>query len=556
VTRERLEHDDDALERPAVANLYAKLLSRSDPQAAVPIFLDMVQTGSETKRFDIASVAAAECAKIYLDHGDLDDALTLTHALKGFTELAWYGPWTQVADECLELSILNRMGEHGEAASRAVKLVDLVDKLDDDSGAPERVTPVSIRNVVLSTALPAVTSFGDWQIALDLCERIDDNLLRRGASEHERARLRLNRASVLLRLGRAEEAEEVLRQCQAVFEDTEDIVLLGEVFRQRAEVRNALGRPDDALTMAQAALRYSYQSPNPSALADGHDAVARYLAANGHPAHACLAHRTAAIVLRAAVAHAEGGNTIVDLSDLLKYGPDLIPRTLRDLVETVQQMPGVQLDLVLRFLVPDDADRDELFDRAVSRDREAMRISQKASANYREERAALVEALERVVDGEEDESLFENLEEWSSDVLMMFMAMRHRESKQRLRATQPPGEPRLFGAQVVPPMTGHEGSVDFVGFAERGGQPVAVTADEKAVRTWDLRTHRQIGEPITRDDERLWAATLGVVAERQIAVTSYGPSLDLWDLATREHLGEVVAPYFPGRYADFGSVDP
>lgn len=63
------------------------------------------------------------------------------------------------------------------------------------------------------------------------------------------------------------------------------------------------------------------------------------------------------------------------------------------------------------------------------------------------------------------------------------------------------------------------------------------------MRTWDLRTHRQIGEPITGDSERLWAATLGVVAERQVAVTSYGPSLDLWDLATREHLGEVVAPY-------------
>jgi WD40 repeat protein/tetratricopeptide (TPR) repeat protein len=542
--RHMLERDDDALGRPAVANLYAKLLSRSDPQAAVPIFLDVLRTSCKTKRFDIAWVAATECAEIYRDHGDLGDALKLTHALKGLTELAGYGPWTRVADECLELSILDKMGKHGKAASRAVELVDLVDKLADDSGAPERVTPVSIRSVVLSIAFGAVTSFGDWQIALDLCERIDDNLLRRGASEHERARLRLNRASVLRRLGRVEEAEDVLRHCQAIFEDAADIVLLGEVFRQRAEVRSALGRPDDALTMAQAALRYSYQSPNPDALAGGHDTVARYLAANGHPARVCLAHRTAAIVLRAAVAHAEGGHTAVDLSDLLEYGPDLIPRTLGDLIETVEQLPGVRLDLVLRFLVSDDADRDALFDRVVLRPREALRISQKASANYREERAALVAALERANDGEFHASLFENLEGWSSEVLMAFMAMRDRKAKKRLRATQPAGAPRLFGAQVVPPLTEHDGSVHFVSFTELDGLPVAVTADEKAVRTWDLRTHRLIGEPISHDHRtRLRAAALGVASGRQVAVTSYGPNLDLWDLATHEHIGEIIAPY-------------
>lgn len=541
--RRMLERDDDALERPAVALLYAKLLSRSDPQAAVRIFLDVVQTGCEIKRFDIASVAAAECAHIYCDHGDLDDALELAHALKGLTKLAGYGPWTRVADECLELSILNRMGEHNEAASRAVELVDVVDKLPDDSGAPERVTPVSIRGVVLSAALEAVTHFGDWHIALDLCERIEDLHLRRGASEHERARLRLNNALVLLRLDRVDEAEDVLRHSQAVFEEAEDTVLLGEVFRLRAQVRDELGRTDDALTMAQAALRYSYQSSSPSHLATGHDIVASYLAANGESGRVGLAHRTAARVLRAAAAHAEGVNPVIDLSDLLEYGPDLLPRTLEELVETVERMPGVRLDLVLRFLVPDDADRATLFDTVVSPLWEKMRISQNALANYREERDALTEAMQRAEDGEFGESLLENLDEASSVILKAFCAIRYRESKQRLRATQPAGEPRLFGAQVVPPMTGHDGSVDFVGFAELGGQPVAVTADEEAVRTWDLRTHRQIGEPITGDDGRLWAATLGVVAERPVAVMSYGSSLDLWDLATREHLGEVVAPY-------------
>lgn len=134
-------------------------------------------------------------------------------------------------------------------------------------------------------------------------------------------------------------------------------------------------------------------------------------------------------------------------------------------------MPGVRLDLVLRFLVPDDADRATLFDTVVSPLREKMRISRNALANYREERDALTEAMQRAEDGEFDGSLFENLDECNSVILGAFMAMLHRESEQRLRATQPAGEPRLFGAQVVPPMTGHDGSVDFVCFAELGGQP-------------------------------------------------------------------------------------
>jgi tetratricopeptide (TPR) repeat protein len=542
--RRIIDHDDSALDRPAVAHLYAKLLSRSDPQAATQILLDLVQTGVESKQFDLASVAAADCARIYLDHGDLDDALELAHALKDLTELAGYGPWTQVADECLELSILDRMGKHNEAASRAVELVDIVDRLPNDSGTPERVTSVSIRGVVLSTAYGAVTNFGDWHIALDLCERTDDLHQRRGATEYEKARLRLNKASVLLRLGRVDEAEDVLRHSQAIFEDAEDIVLLGEVFRLRAKVRNALGRTDDALTMAQAALQYSYQSANPGALAGGHDTVASYLSAAGHPARVYIAHRTAANMLRAAVAHAEGGGpNIIETSDLLEHGPDLMPRTLEELVETVERMPGVRLDLVLRSLVPDDADRDELFDEVVSPLREKMRVGQKASANYREERPALVEAMNRVADGEDDENLFENLDECNSQLVRAFSALRYRETKKRLRATQPAGEPRLFGAQVVPPMTGHDGSVGFVGFAELDGQPVVVTADEKAVRAWDLRTHRQIGEPITNDRDRLYAATVGVLAQRPVVLMSHGSSLNLWDLTTREHLGKIVAPY-------------
>ncbi|MEV4026505.1 CHAT domain-containing protein [Actinosynnema sp. NPDC050801] len=541
--RRMIARDQDAVEHPDVTALYVKLLSRSDPRAAAGMFTDLVRVGVDTGRFDIASVAASECVEILIDRGDLEGALDLARALPTFSDLAGYGPWTRVADACAELSVLTRMGQHHEAASRAVELVDVVDGLDDDGDEPERVTPVSARGVVLSTALEAVTHFGDWDVALRLCERIDALHVRRGATDHERARSRLDTAVVLLALDRVTEAEDVLRHSQAVFEDADDTELLGEVFRLRAKVRDALGRPDDALTMAQAALRYSYANPGPAVLAQGHDLVATCLAATGGHARVCAAHRAAAAVLRAATSHAARGTTVVQLSDLLEHGPDLFPRTLDEMVDTVERMPGVRLGVVLGVLVPDDDERTELFDEVVSVPRENLRIGREAVVDHREQRDLLQAAIRQAEDGELDPDLVGELDEASLEIFTAVRALRHREDRRRSRATQPPGEPRLFGAQVVPAMGDHRGGIHFTDFVELDGRPVAVTADEEGLRTWDLRTHRQLAEPLTRPGHRLWAATVTVLAGRPVAVTSHGPGLDLWDLTTGEHLVEVVAPY-------------
>lgn len=447
--RRMLEITDDPLRMTA---LYAKLLSRSNPQAAVRTLLDVCQDSRQARRFDLASLAMAECVEMCLGSGNLDEALELSKTMREMSELAGYGPWTEVADQCLAMNIMDKMGRP-KGTGYVLALANLVEVMPDDCGMPERVTPVSVREVVLSTALGAVQSDRDWDAALDICERIDRLHARRGASAHERARLRLNTASVLLKQDRAGEADEVLQQCQAVFEDEEDIGLLGQVFRLRAQVQGVLGRADEALTMAQAGLRYSYHRSRPGELAGGHDAMAGYLADAGYPAQTCLAHRLAAEMLRAAVAHAEGGAIMVELSDLLKYGADLWPRTLSELVEKVEQMPGVQLEAALRSMVPDEADRSELFDSVAAPLRRKADIAQRASANHREERAALVEALNRADAGERSPALLEGLDDASAAILLAFVGTLEKEkeagetragprAKRQQGVTQPPSQER------------------------------------------------------------------------------------------------------------------
>ncbi|GAA1017950.1 hypothetical protein Aple_026690 [Acrocarpospora pleiomorpha] len=418
--RRMVEHHD-GLNRPTVATLYAKLLSRSDPQAAAEILQEVSQNCYGLQQFDLASHALYLCVQLWRDHGNVHVALGLTKLLEHMTERAGFGPWTQAGDECLRLTILSELGKYDEVVDRAFALVELVDMLPDDSGAPERVTPVSVREVVLSTALGAAVQVKDFHFALDICERIEESHLRRGASDHERARLRLNNATMLLCLDRFDEAEDVLRECQAIFEDDEDFALLSQVFRMRAQIQAELGRTAGALTMAQAGLRYAYQGSGPGELARGHDDVASYLADNGHPTQVHLAHRMAAVILREAVERAASGATVTDLSSLLEYGSDLFPRSMEELNDTVERIPGVRFDDVLRTLVPDEADRAELYDSTVGAFRTRAEIAQGALANYREERVALMDAIHRAAEGEVGPSLFDGLDEASADLVRMFI---------------------------------------------------------------------------------------------------------------------------------------
>lgn len=431
-----------------MAALHAKLVSRSNPQSAVTTLLDVFRDSKAARRFDLASIALAECVEICCDNGNLEEALELSQTLMEMSGLAGYGPWTEVADQCLALTILDKMGKP-KGAEYVLGLAKVVEAMPDDCGSPERVTPVSVREVVLSTALGAVCDTRDWDAAMDICERISRLHQQRGASAHERARLQLNTASVLLKQDRVTEAEEVLRQCQAVFEDAEDVTLLGDVFRLRAEVQDARERAGEALTMAQAGLRYSYHQSKPGDVAAGHDAMSRHLADAGYPAQTCLAHRLAAEMLRAAVAHEEGGVIEVELSDLLGYGADLWPRTLAELVEQVEQIPGVRLEATLRSLVPDETDRGRLFDSVAGPLRTKADIAQHASANHREERAALVEALHRADAGERSLALIDGLDEASATILLAFIGTLEKEAeeaqadmrdKRQQEDTQPPSQ--------------------------------------------------------------------------------------------------------------------
>jgi WD40 repeat protein len=107
----------------------------------------------------------------------------------------------------------------------------------------------------------------------------------------------------------------------------------------------------------------------------------------------------------------------------------------------------------------------------------------------------------------------------------------------------------LSHQQLGAAITGHTSSVDVVAVAVLDGQPIAVSTDNNynssagrygndTLRVWDLRTHQQIGAPLTGHSSRVNSVATTVLDGRPIAVSaSDDDTLRVWDLRTHQQIG-------------------
>jgi hypothetical protein len=136
-----------------------------------------------------------------------------------------------------------------------------------------------------------------WDDALDLNDEMISAKQRRGASPHEIARTRFNDYIPLLRLGRLADVDQLLRDCQDVFDTAGDITQLALVYGARADLEDQLDHPVDAVDLQRISLRLWYVHPDPREISTAHHKLANYLSrAAGKPAEQ-RAHRLAASLL-------------------------------------------------------------------------------------------------------------------------------------------------------------------------------------------------------------------------------------------------------------------
>jgi tetratricopeptide (TPR) repeat protein len=334
----------------------ASALRRVDPAEAETLLRAALSQAIAVEDFRVASAVAGYLVSLVRDQGRLREALDMAGQKAGYTRQAGLGPWNQLADQSRRLQILGQMGEHRQVLDQIQELRAEMDKLPATKAASETVNPWNVRETTLDIGRSSAMALGEWQQALDLSAAILAITRARGAGTHEVARTRYNDAGPLIRLGRLEEAEQLLLGCQQVFEDYGDLALLAKVLGTRADLEDERGNLAAAIALEQTATRYIYARPEPADIAVGHHNLANYLDRAGSDPAAQRAHRLAAALIYQLIGMTHYlDHTIRALAaDLRRDTGDLhLPTTVEEVIAVAEQAEGVHLGQLITALQPD-----------------------------------------------------------------------------------------------------------------------------------------------------------------------------------------------------------
>lgn len=336
------------------------LLSAGRVGEAEALLRAAIEAAAVHEDFATASAVAGDLANLLLDSGRAAAALEMVARRAEFTRRAGHGPWSQLADECMRLQILNELGKWDEVSAEVRRLRTHMATLPDPPAANDgSVTAWNVRETLLDTGRTAALRLEQWQDCLDLTAAIVASRQARGAPALERMRTRFNAYGPLLRLQRFAEARTLLTACLATFQAENAIAELGAAYSALADLEDKLGHGEAALRFEETGLRHKYAAGSPKHVAGSHFNYANYLTRHAAAPALALAHRLAAVLLGAAMQSGElASDTAALARDLRRLGPEAaaaLPADLPALAASVERIEGVQFTALLRGLVPDDA---------------------------------------------------------------------------------------------------------------------------------------------------------------------------------------------------------
>jgi tetratricopeptide (TPR) repeat protein len=341
----------------AATGLLAGVVRYIDPAEGERQLRAVLAAAVAQQRYAVASVTAGELVTLLRETGRLRQALTLVDKMEGYTRQAGLGPWTQLTDRGQRLQLLLPLGEHEQVLAEVQLLREKLASLPEASDQEERVTQWNVREAILATGALAARSLGRWEVALELNGEVTRRKAARDAPALDQATSRFNDYFPLLRLGRVQDAHELLHGCRAVFQAEDAIPELGRVFSALADLEDELGHRQDAIGMEQAALRYLYAAGHPDSVAVSHNNLANYLRLAGGDPKLVVAHRLAAALLRYQTSEGRLDATLRTLADeLAEFGEQAVPGSFGDLAGQVEQVEGVRLSELLAGLPGPAAD--------------------------------------------------------------------------------------------------------------------------------------------------------------------------------------------------------
>ncbi len=342
-----------------LAGLLARVVSWVDPAQGERQLRAVLAAAVAQQRYDQASAFAADLVNLLRQTGRLRQALALADDLEDYVRRAGFGPWTQLLARGQQLQVLHLLGEDEQVLGEVQQLRGELASLPEASDQEERVAPWNAREIILQAGAFAAQELGRWQVALELNGEATRSQAARDAPALAQARSRANNYTLLLQLGRLEDARALLHGCRAVFQAEDAVDDLGRVFGALADLEARLGHHGDAISLQQVALRYSYAAGDPEGVAVSHNNLANSLRGAGGDPGLVVAHRLAAALLRYQTGEGRLATTLRSLAgDLAGFGEQAVPGSFAALCARVGQVEGVRLAELLAGLSGPAADGD------------------------------------------------------------------------------------------------------------------------------------------------------------------------------------------------------
>jgi tetratricopeptide (TPR) repeat protein len=325
-------------------------------QEAEPLLRDVIQRSVAQDQFCTASTMAGELLKLLRQHGRLDEALALAADMKGYTQAAGLGPWTQLGNETSRLQILNALGRYADVLQAVDSLRPQLSQLPEHSEQAEAVKPWNVREVLLDTGRAAALRSEQYEQALTFNAEMVQYQQQRGATALQLARTRFNDYGPLLELKRYAQARQLLLDCRAVFATEHSMEMLGKVWSALAELADETGERRDAVRFMEIGMGYNYPTGQPETCAISHNNLANYLQRCGNDTVSVIAHYLAATTM--AWQMQSSGSLALRLQNLALIQLPATPPSFDQVVATVEQIEGVRFRALFERLPRTAADGD------------------------------------------------------------------------------------------------------------------------------------------------------------------------------------------------------
>jgi tetratricopeptide (TPR) repeat protein len=342
------ERDIDTPNELQSAAVLAQVRAFHQPASSLPRLRELLDRAAREHDKRLACILTSHVINTLVRLNCWEEALRFADSNAGYTKRAGLGPWTQAAEQGRRLEILLGLGRNEVVLAEAGQLLEYMDTLTGDD--PESVVPFNIREATLRTARTAAVELGRYETALELSQALRASTSARGASGLEQAQIAASECGPLIRLGRYEDAERVLRACRDVFDAEHYREGLAVVYGTWSDLEDKFNHPEQAIDFGQRALRLDYAIGHIDDVVGAHHNLAHCLA-RGHrdTAHA-MAHRLAAAVI---AHHARpSSDAIISplhalASALSDAGEEMLPASFAELCASIQHRDGVDLARLL-----------------------------------------------------------------------------------------------------------------------------------------------------------------------------------------------------------------